>query len=104
MKLDAVNGFGFVGEAHDEAVLRFGGDFEFGGQRRAVYDEGVIARRLKRGGEVFENALALVMNVGYFSVERFGRTDDFAAEGLTQSLMAEADAEQRDVFIGAGAD
>ena len=63
MKLDAVDWKLSMLQAHDFAVVGLGGDFERIGQRFALYNERMIARRFQWLGQIFENAAMLMMNL-----------------------------------------
>lgn len=104
VELDAVDRFCFMGEAHDEAIFGFRRDFEVCGKRFAINDERMIARGVKRGRKSGENAFALMVHLGCFSMEGFGGTDDISAKGLSYGLHAKADPEQGGVVFGAGGD
>jgi polysaccharide deacetylase 2 family uncharacterized protein YibQ len=62
----------------------------------------MVARGFERGRQAREHAFAVMMDVRYFAMERFGGADDIAAESLPHRLKAEADSEQRDVVFGTG--
>src|SRR5580704_1941852 len=91
VELDAFEFRSAVADAHDDAVVGFGGDGEFAGERFAVDDERVVARGSEGVGEFAEDAFGVVMDGARFTVEEFGRANDFAAEGRADGLMAEAD-------------
>jgi len=57
----------------------------------------VIARRLEWAVDAAKNALALVADLRQFAVHRNRRTDHFATESVADRLMAEADAEDRNL-------
>jgi hypothetical protein len=89
VELDALEFGATVADAHDDAVVGFGGDGEFARQRFAVDDEGVVARGGERVGEFAEDAFCVVMDGAGFTVEEFWRANDFPAECGADSLMAE---------------
>lgn len=91
MKLDAFEFCAAVPDAHDDAVVGFGGDGELPGQGFAVDDEGVVARCGEGVGEFAEDAFGVVMDGTGFAVKEFGRANDFPAECRADGLMAEAD-------------
>ena len=96
VELDAVDGEGAVGEAHDFAFGGFGGDFEAGGEGFAFDDEGVVAGGFEGAGEAGEDILAGVEDGRGFAVHEARGADDFAAEDLADALVAEADSEDGD--------
>ena len=96
VELDAVDGEGAVGEAHDFAFGGFGGDFEAGGEGFAFDDEGVVAGGFEGAGEAGEDILAGVEDGGGFAVHEARSADDFAAEDLADALVAETDSEDGD--------
>jgi len=89
VELDAFEFGATVADAHDDAVVGFGGDGEFARQRFAVDDERVVARGGERVGEFTEDAFCVVMDGTGFTVEEFGRANDFPAECRAYGLMAE---------------
>ena len=89
VELDAFEFGATVADAHDDAVVGFGGDGEFARQRFAVDDEGVVARGGERVGEFAKDAFGVVMDGAGFAVEEFGRANDFPTECRADGLMAE---------------
>ena len=104
VKLDSVYGVVLVLQAHDDAVFGFGGDIQRIRQAVPFHNQGMVARGRERGRQVFEHAFSCVQDVGDFAVHGRGCADDPAAENLADALMAETDAEKRDVAVGAGLD
>ena len=92
VELDAFEFVAAVADAHDDAVVGFGGDGEFARKRFAFDDQRVIARGGEGLGEFAENIFAVVMDFAGLAVKEFWRANDFAAEGRADGLMAEADA------------
>src|SRR5947209_5074463 len=97
MELDAVERPLAMLQSHDDAVRRLGGDGQAVGPARAVDDEGMVARRLERVGQPGEDAAAAVAYGAQLAVHRPGGAHDLAAEDLADDLVAEADAEDRQV-------
>ena len=95
MELNAFDGELAMAEAHDDAV-GFGGDFEAARQRAVFDDERMIARGFEVLREIAKNGFAVVMNFAGLAVHDFFCADDFAAEGVADGLMAEANAENGD--------
>ena len=98
MELDALNGEGAMAQAHNHGVPiavfgGAGGDGQFAGERALGHDERVIAGAGERGGQIVEDALAVVIDGAGFAVHEMGGADDLAAEGLADGLVAETDAE-----------
>ena len=62
MELDAFDFVAAVAEAHDDAVVGFGGDGEFARQGFAFNDQRVISRGGKRVGERAEDAFRVVVD------------------------------------------
>lgn len=104
VELDTVHRLVLVLKAHDQAVVGLGRDFKAGGEALAFDDQGMIARHRVRGRQTGKDTFAVMRDRGNFAVFWLRGTDDFTAKGLSDGLMAEADAEQRDVVIGCGAD
>jgi hypothetical protein len=92
VKLDAFEFVAAVAEAHDDAVVSFGGDGEFARERFALDDERMVARGSERLRQLAENILAVVMDFAGFSVKEFRCANNFSAEGSADGLMAEANA------------
>ncbi len=83
VELDAVDGVFFVSEAHDFErvvfVLGPGGDFEVVGDGVFGDDEAVVAGCGEGVREVFEDALAVVVDVGGFALLQADGADDFGS-------------------------
>ena len=92
MELDAFDFVAAMAEAHDDAVVGFSGDDQLAGERFALDDEGVIPRGCEWLRQIAENIFAVMMDFAGFAVKEFWSANDFAAEGRTDRLMAEADA------------
>ena len=90
MELDAFEFGAAMADAHDDAVVGFGGDGEFTWQRFALDDERMVASRGERVGEFAEDAFGVVMDGAGFAVKEFGRANDFPAECRADGLMAQA--------------
>jgi hypothetical protein len=86
-----------VADAHDDAVVGLCGNGKFAWKRFALDDERVIPRGDKRPGQFAEDAFAVVMNLAGFSVKQLRRTYDFSAERFTNCLVAQTDAENREL-------
>ena len=99
MELHAMHRQTPVREPHDEAVVGIGGDGEIVRQARALDDQRMIARRLERPIDAAKNAGAAMTDRRELAVHRGRRAHHFAAEGVADRLMAEADAEDRN-FAG----
>ncbi len=97
MELDAPDGVLFVAEAHDLAFgFGFGGDLEGVGQRVAFDEERVVAGGGEGIGHAFEKVAAIVIDGRGFAVHEAVGADDFAAEDVAHTLVAEADAKHGD--------
>src|SRR5689334_17390806 len=93
MELHAMDGLGLVLQAHDDAVLRLGGDFEAFRQALALDDERMIARRREAVRHRREDALRAMPDLGHLAMHQLRRPDHLAAKGLADRLVTEADAE-----------
>lgn len=98
MKLDAINRVLFVLECHDESVFGAGGDLQIFRPGFFGDDEGVVAHGFAGVFYVAEDALFGVVDGAGFAVHDDGCADDFAAEGVGDALVSEADAEEGCVF------
>ena len=89
VELDAFEFGATVADAHDDAVVGFGGDGEFAGHGFTVDDQRVVTRGGEGVREFAEDAFGVVMDGAGFAVEEFGRANDFPAECCADGLMAE---------------
>src|SRR3569623_87101 len=100
VKLHAFQRVFAVAHTHDlitlaALVLRPRGHLETGGQGRLFDDQRVIARRLERIRQPFEHAFIGMMDRRGLAVHHLPRAHHLAAEGLTDGLVTEPHAEQR---------
>src|ERR1700722_8165964 len=100
MKLYPVNGKPLVSKSHDQSVVGIGGRSELRRQALALNHERMITRGFERRIDAAKNPAAVVTDVGKLAMNRLGRAHDLAAERLTDHLMAEADAENRNAATG----
>src|SRR5579871_5874195 len=98
MELDPVDRTIAVSHRHDEPVFGLRAHLELIRRGLALDDERVIARRLERAVQAAKDALSVVGDAGNLAVHRLTGAHDLAAEGLSDRLMAEADAENRGGF------
>src|SRR5690348_3629995 len=94
MELHAVRRVLGVTEAHDDAVMRPGGDDELGRDARALDDQGVVPGGLERLAHAGQDAAVVVVDPGRLAVRRLV-AHDLATEHLADALMTEAHAEDR---------
>src|ERR1043166_9476742 len=97
MELHALDLNAAVAQSHDDAFGRGGRDFEAVGQGFALDDERVVARRREAIFQALEDRPAVVANLRRLAVDGRWAAHDAASEDLPDGLVAEADAEQRDV-------
>ncbi len=102
MELHAVDRFRAVLQTHDSAVVQPSGDFEVVWKSIAVDNQRMIACGGQRRGQVFEDAFAIVVHLAEFTVNDVIGAHDFATKGLSDGLMAKADAQKRSVRFGGG--
>jgi len=95
VELDAFDFVAAVAHTHDDAVFGFGSDGKFARQRFSFDDEGMVARGGEGVGKFAENIFVVVMDLAGFAVEEFRRTNDLAAEGGADGLVAEAHTKNR---------
>lgn len=95
MKLDAFDRQFAVSQTHDQAVRRFGRDFQRSGQRFAFDDQRMIPSGVEIAFDACEQRPTVVFDDDRFAVNRFRPADYFAAEMLTDSLVAETNTEDR---------
>ena len=89
MELHAFDFVAAVAEAHDDAVVGFGGDGKLARQRFFFDDQGMVTRGREGIGKLAKNILAVMMNLAGFSVKKFRRANDFPAECGADGLMAQ---------------
>ena len=68
MKLDAVDRELSMLQSHNFAIVCLSGNFERIRQRFAFYDQRMIASGFQWLGQIFENALLLMMDLRSFAV------------------------------------
>ena len=85
-----------VPHAHDHAIVGLRRDLQFIGQRGALDDQRVIARRIERIRHTLVQRGPVMPHARCPSVHQRRRMDDGPAERRADGLMAEADAEQRE--------
>src|SRR5579883_1757784 len=96
MKLHALDRVGAVAQSHNQAIGCFSGNLQLCWQRLAFNDQAVIAISLERRREAAQDSLTVMINQRRFSMHRRGRANDPSAVDLTDSLVAQADAQQGD--------
>ena len=99
VKLHTVHGQRLVAHTHNFAVVRPGCYFKALRQRLALDDQRMIACCGERIGQSAEYAVAVVVNLRSLAVHQRLGVNDLAAKSLSNALVAEANAEQRD-FTG----
>ena len=90
-------GMGLVLQAHDQAIGGLGGHLEAVGQRRPLDDQRVVAGDLEAAWADRRTGPVVVLHLRQLAVHRQLRALTSPAVGLADRLMAEADAEQRDL-------
>ena len=98
MKLNSLDRQRPVPHRHDETIPRLGRDLETFRERFALDDERMISARAEITLDAFEDRFTVVLNLDWFPVYGFRRTDDFAAEVLPYSLMPKTYTEDRNCF------
>lgn len=103
VELDPVNRFFPVLYAHNDSICCFGCDFKNVRQALSFDDERVIARDLQRGGQAGKNTFSAMCDLRCLAVQ--GRCfNNLSAEGLSDGLVSQTNAEQRGVSFGGGFD
>src|SRR6266852_1000886 len=95
MKLHAFDGEFLVSKAHDFVVGSARADFQSGRERIWIDNQRMIAHRVEGTREIGENRVAIVNHRRSLAVHQARRAHDLSAERLSDTLMAEADAENR---------
>ncbi len=86
-------------DAHDLAVsagVRPCGDGQFFGKGWWINHQTVIARGGEWGNKFREKSLTVVLDLVRLTVHQFWGANNFSTESLTDGLVTEADAKQRD--------
>src|SRR5262249_43823773 len=96
MELHALDVELAMAKPHDLAFRGPRAHLEARRERRALDEQRVIACRLERRGEAFEDAASVVLDWRRLAVHEALRAHDTPAERLPHRLMSEADAEDRD--------
>jgi len=101
VELDAFNRQLAVAESHNGALAGdTGRNFELVRDRVFGNDERVIARAGHRLRKVAEDGAAVMSNNAGLAVHQLFRANHFPTKGCTDGLMAEADAEERNLLPG----
>ena len=101
MELDSEDRPSPVGDCHDHAVARLRVDGQLARDGGAIDGQRVVSRRTHRRRTSDEQPLPAVQDLADFSVHRHARPPDVRAERFADRLMAQADAEERNVAVGA---
>src|SRR5687768_16076812 len=98
MELNAMKRPGPVADAHDFAFVGPCSNREIGVVKGVAANyQTVVACRLERIGQALKNALAVVVNERSLAVHDAVVAHDFAAEDITDALMAETYTQERSV-------
>ena len=97
VELHAVDRPGPVLHAHDLAVVGPGGDLQVVRQAVALHRQAVVAGGGEGVRQAGEDALAVVVDRAGLAVHQGLGADHLAAKGLADGLVAQADAEDRQV-------
>src|SRR5687768_16149129 len=95
MELDAFEDKFLVADAHDDAGFRRGGDFKDVRDRFGLDGEGVVAHSLEVLWQPFEDAAVVMVDGAHLAVPDLAGAGHCTAERLADALMAQADAEDR---------
>src|SRR5689334_15040024 len=93
-----------VPEPHDlvaraVGALRPGRRLEAVGEALRLHDQRVIARRRERRRQLPEHALAAMVDLRGLAMHDLARAHHLAAESLADALVAQADAEDRELAL-----
>lgn len=102
MKLNPVNWQFLVLQAHDCAIVKFGGDVQGSGQGGTVNHKRMISGRFERAGQPGKQTCAAVLHLPHFAVNDLVTAHNLAAEGLADGLMTQTDPHQRGTGFGGG--
>ena len=97
MELHPLDAQGAVAQSHDHAVGRGGRDLQLVGHRVGLHHQRVVAGGDEGIGQAGEDALPVVVDLRGLAVHQMRGGHDAAAVGLADALVAQADAEQRDL-------
>src|ERR1700730_14607342 len=90
MELHAFNLVAAVAQAHDDAVIGFGGDGQLARQGFAFHNQRMVTRGSEGIGEFSEHSFAVVVNLTGLAMEERGRAFYLSSERHADGLMAEA--------------
>src|SRR5579871_1781817 len=93
MKLHALHRIVPMTHCHNQPIVGFGSDFQFGGQARPLNDQTMIAHRFERLRQSGQHTPPLMSNTREFTVHRDRRANDAPAIDLAHALMPQADAQ-----------
>jgi hypothetical protein len=93
MKLHAFDLLLAVSEPHDHTVARLGGDLQAGRQALAFNHQRMITAGFEDRVHVAKDRLPIMNNFRGFAMHDRGGAHHASAEGLTDSLVTQADAE-----------
>src|SRR6266568_3826985 len=97
MKLYTPNREFFVFYAHNFVLFSLGSNLQTIGQAFALNHQRVITCSRKRIGHAFKEILSVVLNEGSLAMHHPVIPNDVAAKNMADALMAEANAERRDL-------
>ncbi len=98
MELNAPDRTGFVGHAHDQAILRPSSLLETLGQGLGHYER-VIADGDERAGNIGEQTFSGMMHVIFAAVHRDGGVNHGAAHEMADALVAQTYAQNGNVHL-----
>jgi len=93
VKLYAVNRMNFVGQAHNQPILCFSGNFKTVRQTVSFHNQRMIACGPERIAEAPENCFITMVDITDLAVHQVRGADHPAAVNLANGLMAETDAQ-----------
>src|SRR6202050_5459933 len=96
MELHAMHGLVAMLQAHDHAIIRCCRYFEAGGHGGRIDGERVVARGFETVFDPAKHAAVGMPDAAELALHRRRRAHDRSTKGLSDRLMAEADAKDRD--------
>ena len=95
MELNSFHVENFVADAHNRAVVQFARDFKASGQSFALDNQRMIPPDFDALRKTVVNAFAVVLEPRRLAVNDFFSANDFSAENFADSLMSQANAQNR---------
>lgn len=84
-----------MANGHDLVRVALGGNDKTFFETIGIHNQRMVAHGLERVGNILEDRSAVMVDLRGFAVHAAGGTDDFSAENLSNTLMAQANTQYR---------